>query len=170
MSSLPASPQPIFFGYPSRPESLREAMGNGARRIGELPDVIPINWEDLKVSGQVVIDEVLDAIDASALVVLELTHLNLNVLFELGYAIGSNHRVWPLRDPSDEEADRKWQQLGLLTTLGYSTYTNSDQVLAAFLKDLPLTQSRTLFERLIADVLEPTVVPSVFYVPSAYPT
>jgi hypothetical protein len=145
-------------------------MGNGARRIGELPDVIPINWEDLKVSGQVVIDEVLDAIDASSLVVLELTHLNLNVLFELGYAIGSNHRVWPLRDLSDEEADRKWQQFGLLTTLGYSTYTNSAQVLAAFLKDLPLTQSRTLFERLIADALEPTVVPSVFYVPSAYPT
>jgi uncharacterized membrane protein len=170
MTNPAASSQSVFFGYPSHPESLREAMANGARRIGELPEVILVNWEDLKVSGQVVIDEVLDAIDASALVVLELTHLNLNVLFELGYSIGSNHRVWLLRDTPDEEADRKWRQFGLLTTVGYSTYTNSDQVLAAYMRDLPLTQPRTLFERSIAGVLEPTVVPSIFYIPSAYPT
>jgi hypothetical protein len=165
-----SAPHSVFFGYPSHPESLREAMANGARRIAALPDVLPVTWEDLHMAGQVVVDEILDAIDASTLVALEVTHLNPNVMFELGYSVGSNRRVWLLRDGSDDEATRRWVQFGLLSSIHYSGYTNSLEVYEAFLKDQPLEQTLTLLERSIRDLLKPTETPSVFYVPSAYQT
>jgi len=113
----------VFFAYPSRPEMMREVLVNSATKIERL-GVDVQTWEDLTVSGSLVIDEVLDSIDAASVSVFEITELNQNVMFELGYAIGSGRRIWLLRDESNERARRRWNQFRVLTTVGYVPYKN----------------------------------------------
>jgi len=71
----------IFFAYPSKPGLLRETISSSADRISRIGGVRTKRWEDLHVSGRLVIDQILDAIDRAHAGVFEITHLNENVLF-----------------------------------------------------------------------------------------
>ena len=90
---------------------LSETMGNAAKLLNELPDVNATPWQELAVEGRVIWNEVARAIDAADLAAFEVTHLNPNVCFELGYAIGRNKPIWPLRDNSDTTGRSMWDQL-----------------------------------------------------------
>ena len=57
----------------------RETVVNAAQRIGKLDRIQPLLWEDLRVSGKIVIDEILSAIDESATAVFEITNLKVPV-------------------------------------------------------------------------------------------
>ena len=74
----------VFFGYPSRPELLRETIARAAKRLGETAGIKPKIWESLGVGGRLVISEITKAIKAADLAVFEVTALNQNVMFELG--------------------------------------------------------------------------------------
>ncbi|MBK8429025.1 MAG: hypothetical protein IPL27_25095 [Lewinellaceae bacterium] len=58
--------------------------------------------------------------------------MNDNVLFELGYAISKDKPLFVIFDPSIIESSRRFQELGLLTTLGYKSYQNSTDIVNAF--------------------------------------
>src|SRR5688500_2484577 len=98
----------VFFGYPSRPEISRDAIAAAAKRLGTSTDLEIVTWEDLRVSGRLIIDRIVTAIDRAAVSAFDVTTLNENVLFELGYAIASNKRIWLLRDTSDQTAAVTW--------------------------------------------------------------
>jgi hypothetical protein len=156
----------VFFGYPSRPELLRETIARAAKRLGETAGIKPKIWESLGVGGRLVISEITKAIKAADLAVFEVTALNQNVMFELGYAIGAEKRIWLLYDPSDHLADRRWKQLRLLTTVGYAPYANSEHVRIAFAKDQPHLATDTIFEQAIVPALQQALFSSLFYVSS----
>src|SRR5713226_7775996 len=79
-------------------------------------------WERLQVAGRYVIDVILDEIGKSDVAAFDVTHLNHNVMFELGFAIGAQRRIWLFRDPTLVEGQRTWDRVRLLTTIGYSSY------------------------------------------------
>src|SRR3954447_13562073 len=58
----------------------------------------------------------------------DLTSLNPNVLFELGYAVAQHKRTWLLLDTSVTAAKADFNELRLLSTVGYKRYTNSEDV------------------------------------------
>lgn len=75
-------------------------MGRAAAGISKVGGVGTTPWESLKVSGKVIIDTIFQAIRNSDVAVFEVTDLNENVMFELGFAIGAEVPVWLLRDPT----------------------------------------------------------------------
>lgn len=160
----------VFFAYPSRPPMLRETITNAAKAIGELGIVRTITWEQLHVSGKIIIDQITNAIDNAQVSAFELTHLNQNVMFELGYAIGSDRAVWLLRDPSDGPANRKWDAVRVLTTVGYTAYKNSNDIKDSFLREQPWVQASTIFRTAIEPSLQVSAQPSLFYMPSIHDT
>jgi hypothetical protein len=160
----------IFFGYPSHPAGQRDALATAASRIRDTGLVTVQTWEELVVSGHLVIDQVLSAIDKADLSAFDVTGVNPNVAFELGYAIGSNKPVWVLRDPTDVPSQRRWDQIAVLTTLGYRPFTSSDDIFGAFTRDRPDQSPATIFEESIQSSLRAAGRPSIFNVPSRYPT
>ncbi|MFL5912367.1 MAG: P-loop ATPase, Sll1717 family [Gaiellaceae bacterium] len=158
----------VFFGYPSRPAALREIVARAAKRLGETAGITPRTWESLSVGGRFVISEITKAIDTADLAVFEVTSLNQNVMFELGYAIGARKRVWLLYDPTDHFAERRWKQLRLLTTVGYAPYANSEHVRVAFLKEQPQLAADTIFDQAIVPALQQALFPSIFYLSSPH--
>jgi hypothetical protein len=158
----------IFFGYPSQPPLLRETLANAARGIAETAGVETQTWEDLSVAGKFIVSEIVKAIDRCDVAGFEITDQNQNVMFELGYAIGAEKRVWLLRDTTDQLADRRWKQVRILATVGYVPYTNSDDIRVNFLRERPYQSADTIFQTAIEPSLQPATFTSILYVTSPH--
>lgn len=145
MNKLPIS----FLAYPSKPERLAEIMEKASQDINDSQTAVVRPWTLLKIGGRLIIDQVCRAIDEADLLMADITYLNPNVLFELGYAIGQKKAVWILFDPSIESAKRDFDELGLLSTIGYAEYRSASDVLKKFFSEDPFAQSTTLYEQLL---------------------
>lgn len=121
----------LFVGYSSQPSVLRETLAEVSTRLGRQSHIgSAVSWEDLRVDGRLIVNEIEGAIDSCTVGVFDLTTLNNNVLFELGLAVGKSKRVVIVRDAQDREAEKKWKDFALLTTTGYTGYNNADDLVA----------------------------------------
>jgi hypothetical protein len=159
-----------FFCYPSEPSLRRDTLTRAANLISGTGLVEGITWEGLYVTGRVLIDEITRAIGEAEVSVFDVTRPNQNVLFELGFAIGKDRKIWLLPDPSDEEAKRTWETLRTLTTIGYAAYSNSEQIRARFVRELPHQSETTIYRSSVVPNLRPVDRPRLFYLPSPYDT
>jgi hypothetical protein len=165
------SPLPtVFFGYPSRPELRAETVEKAARDLELQGALIPVPWTSLKISGRFVIDEITRAISDAEVAVFDLTNLNLNVMFEVGYAIGSDTVIWLTRDTSVTESRRMWERVALLTTVGYTPSTNSQEIVDGIWRDRPWQWSGTIYDQAIREYLQPGPVGGILYLPSPHDT
>lgn len=160
----------MFFAYPYRPEMRRETISKSIGLISGTHEMQAVSWEDLRVGGRLIIDEILDAIENSDLAIFEVTDLNHNVMFELGYAIARQKKLWLLRDTSEMAARNLWEEVRLLSTVGYARYLSSDDIVEAFEKDRPWEQARTIYDRSIRQALEPTDLNALLFVRSLHAT
>jgi hypothetical protein len=136
-----------FFAYPSNPKTISETICAAVASLNK-SSVIHIKvWEDCRVGGKVIVDEICREIAQADLFCADLTHLNPNVMFELGYAIAKNKRVWLLLDTSLVESSKRFEQLRILTTVGHTPYCNSRDIEQAFYRDSPYSDlSSTIFD------------------------
>lgn len=159
----------IFFGYPSRPESQREAVARAAEQITATGVAVASTWEQLRRAGNLVIDRITDAIRSADISAFEVTDINPNVLFEIGFAIGADRRLWLLRDTSSVPGTRLWEEFALLSQVGFRDYRNSDGIVAAYFTDQP-QDNATLFSQLLGESLQPAAGDSIFYYPGRHDT
>jgi hypothetical protein len=160
-----------FAAYPSGPH-IPEVFRNALREINKSQTVNLVSWEETKVEGKIVIDVILDQIKRADFFIADLTGINPNVLFELGFAIARNKRIWVLIDKSITRAREDFQDLGLLTTVGYADYSNSAQLISKFFKAKPYEElTSTIFDKHIKASLGAEIAPSgVLYLKSLYDT
>lgn len=140
-----------FFAYGSQIPSSGESIEEAIKIINEANEDIRIeSWINLKVSGSLIISNILDAIDNSDFLCADLTGLNDNVLFEIGYALAKKKPLYLINDTSHEDSLRKFNELGLLTTVGYYPYTNTNQIVEGFYKMAPYDPVDKYWENLTA--------------------
>ncbi len=69
-------------------------------------------------------------------------------MYEIGFAIACDKRVWLVRDDSYVDSKSEFNQLQLLTTIGYRSYTNAEQIIRGFFADNPhLTLEDTILSK-----------------------
>ena len=100
------------------------------------------DWTDLPIEGKVIFCTICEAIRNARCVATDITDLNFNVLFELGFAIGAGKAIWPLVESSEE--DRLYKTFDTLTTVGHSRYTNSKTIATKLSKKKPWTRGAHL--------------------------
>lgn len=142
----------VFFGYPNSPRGIGDAMRNTVRQLSR-QGVSAKSWEDLEVDGRVVISRVLDQIDESACAIFDLTQLNPNVAFELGYALARGKSIRVLLDRSVAGAVQDFNELSTLKPVGYTGYFNSVELSANLLDTAPWDDESTAYD----DLLEPSL-------------
>lgn len=86
-----------FFAYPSTPPVLPPTLRAAIEGINKTDKALLIGWEELAVSGRFIISEITKAIDDCDFLCADITGINPNVLFEVGYAIARNKRLWLVR-------------------------------------------------------------------------
>ena len=133
----------VFYAYPSNPESVGETI---TKAIGELRADRGLKdlgiefkpWPELRPSGKRIVTEITEAIDRCQIFACDLTYANLNVTFELGFAIGRLKRLWISLNTSIEGAAQRYRRtLEGIVGVGYTGYENHHNITAGFLSDGP---------------------------------
>lgn len=128
----------VFFAYPTAPENISATIDATVLKLQRAkPDWEWLPWKNLPVAGQTIFCEIGKAMRRSVTVVADVTTLNFNLLFEIGYTIGLGIPVIPVRDTTFQVDRRAFEELGLLDTLGYVDFTNSDELSEKLLQRIP---------------------------------
>lgn len=122
-----------FIAYPAATPIIREAVNNALSQLRATAAnlISPTSWEEIDIPGRFIATEVLTTIDSSDFTVADISKLNFNVTYEIGYSIGRGKRVLIVRHHSVAEGDVSLNQLGLFDTLGWKTYGNGVELATA---------------------------------------
>ena len=132
-----------FYAYPSSPPDVGETISGAISRLkaeGKLKrnNLRFTRWTDNPVSGKRLVSSILTQIDSHHVFACDLTYLNPNVSFELGYAIGKFKRLFISLNAKIKDAQRNFQRIyfSLLST-GYSEYDNHEDLADAIHQEGP---------------------------------
>jgi hypothetical protein len=154
------SKQKAFVAYPGRDKSLASLVAEAISRANAKP--IPIRyepWEFNDVPGNPLISPIVDGIDESTFVVADITYLNLNVVYEIGYAIGRRKRAFLIRHAATDGDKELAKAAGIFDTLGYLEYADGEDLtrrLTSHIDPLPLQIEETLDRKAPVYVVEPS--------------
>ena len=157
-----------FVAFPSSPKTIADSVGIAVDEINSVNIVELISWKSLRVSGNLVIEKILKEIRDTDFFVCDLTFLNPNVIFELGYAIANDKRIWVTRNTSYEDEENRYKDAKLFSGIGYSGYENSYEIRELFFKQQPYKDLRnTLFQDLFnPNLISEVPVPHLLYLKS----
>jgi hypothetical protein len=99
METLPQ----CFVAYPSGPASRSEVIEKTIETIASGGAVAIRGWKSLFPGGRPIISRIFEEIRNCQCFIADLTNLNPNVLFELGYAVAQKKRVWLLLETAIEK-------------------------------------------------------------------
>lgn len=89
------------FLYPSDPEQIAATIESASNLLQEQdPAVTWATWKQFQTTGQVIFCAICKSLRFTDFVVADVTTLNFNLLFEIGFALGLNLPVIPIRDTS----------------------------------------------------------------------
>ena len=118
-----------LFLYPSEPTIIATTIEEAVRRLTVSTRGGPwVRWRDLCVQGKIIFCEICKALRFTAVAIADVTTLNFNLLFEMGYALGIAIPVLPIRDTSYARDATIFNELGLIDTLGYLDFQNSAEL------------------------------------------
>lgn len=155
-----AAKQTAFVAYPGRDKSLASLLSEAVSRANAKPISTHYEpWAFNDVPGNPLISPIVDGIDESAFIVADITYLNLNVVYEIGYAIGRRKRAFLIRHGATEGDKDLARAAGIFDTLGYLEYADCEDLtrrLTSHIDPLPLQIEETLDRKAPVYVVEPT--------------
>lgn len=148
-----------FFAYPAVPKEIGDVIEAAAENFfcGGM-QVCFSTWRALDIAGHFISEAVTDSIETADFLVADLTRLNFNVTYEIGFAIGRLKRVILVRNISITDAPPKIQDVGIFDTLGYERYQNSTELRASIDKLnelLPIEFAKQLNHKAPVYIVEP---------------
>jgi hypothetical protein len=148
-----------FVAYSSQDPALAGLLSGAIRRVNSSRNSVYFEtWQGNDVPGIPLVTPILEKIENSAFVVADITYLNLNVVYEIGFAIGRQKRAFLIRHkdiPGDKALARA---AGIFDTLGYFEFSSSEELehrLAAEVAVTPLVFSRALDQKAPVFIVEP---------------
>jgi len=124
-----------FFAYGSETPSIGEFIEKAIKEInhGGHPVFIK-SWKNLPGNGQFLITSILNEIEKCDLFCCDITNLNENVLFELGFAIAKRKPIWIIQDITISESFQRYKEFILLNNILYNNYTSSKDIIELFVQ------------------------------------
>ncbi len=147
-----------FFAYPAAPAQLSEVIqiaSSKANRIGTHFKLQP--WTENDIAGRPLIEPILAKISEGELLIADVTMLNFNVTYEIGFAIGSGKRAFLTKNASFSSEGEKVARVGIFDTLGYESYENSNDLCDLLIGEIdttPLTTNYPLDNKAPVYILE----------------
>lgn len=151
--------QTAFVAYSSRDAGVAHTIFESVRKANARP--LPVRYEPWPFNdavGTPVVSPILEKIDELPFVVGDITYLNLNVVYEIGFAIGRGKRVFLIRHESTTGDRGLANSAGIFDTLGYYEYADIDDLvhrLSAHIDDVPLSINYAPDSKAQIFILEP---------------
>jgi hypothetical protein len=154
-----ADRQVVFVAYPTRDPALAVTVMDAVRRANALP--LPVRYEPWPfndVSGRPLLSPIIEKIGDSPFMVADITYLNLNVVYEVGFAIGRCKRAFLVRHSGTDGDKEISKAVGIFDTLGYHEYQDAEDLknrLTAHIEATHLTFSTALDRNSRVYLIEP---------------
>ena len=160
MESSSEATDEAFVAYSSRDVHLARIIAQGVAKANRTlrMRLRYAPWEFNDIAGNPLISPIIEGIDSSKFVVADITYLNPNVVYEIGFAIGRSRRCFLIRHASIEGDRKAAREAGIFDTLGYDTYSDDDGLarsLTAYVDPTPLPFSIALDRLAPVYVVEP---------------
>lgn len=130
-----------LIAYPSSPDSIGASIRAAVELLRSEGGAGFGTWEENDIPGRFIVDPILSRIEEGNALVADITRLNFNVTFEIGYAIGRSKRLVLIKNSALTGSDDLIREVGLFDTLGYKKYSNSRELanyLGSMIDILPL--------------------------------
>lgn len=148
-----------FVAYPSKDQQivsiLREGIGKATAKTNAIRYEL---WEFNDIAGEPLVSPIIENIGNSSFVVADITYLNLNVVYEIGFAIGSRKRVFLIRNAGTRGDKDIANRVGIFDTLGYFEYDSADSLthrLTGYIEDKPIDFAADIDHKSPVYVVEP---------------
>lgn len=115
-----------FVAYPSHDATLASTIRDAISKANAKNRELRLEpWEFNDMPGNPLMSPIIKRIRDSPFIVADITYLNPNVIYEIGYAIGSSKRAFLIRHSTIEGDSALARQMGIFDTLGYEQYTDA---------------------------------------------
>lgn len=122
----------FFFAYPNEPLQLGQTIESAISKFNSIEERI-LSWKAMDINGKFIEEKILEEI-SDRIFVADITYLNFNVVFEIGYAIGAKREIILVRNRTFEEKGPTILQVGIFDTIGYAEYATSDDLVTILKK------------------------------------
>jgi hypothetical protein len=123
-----------FVAYPSDPPAVGQAIEAAVSVLRQTSAEVPFRtWLHADVAGQFIATQVLDQIEGHDSLIADVTELNFNVTYEVGFAIAKRKPLLLTRYSPLISQFPQFSELGIFDTLGYKSYQNSAEFAALLL-------------------------------------
>jgi hypothetical protein len=120
-----------FFAYASAFQEVGDAIRAAQNSLsGSRRDLAIHLWEENDVSGRALTDPIFEKIATADVLIADVTTVNFNVTFEIGYAIGLGKRVHLVRNANFKRDTELNDKIGIFDTLGFKTYADQESLAA----------------------------------------
>jgi hypothetical protein len=126
-----------FIAFASGNPALAETLELFAQQVTDAGVAEIATWQELQIGGRLLLSTICEAITKRDLFIADVSTLNPNVLFEVGFAIATKKRIWLVLDGSLARSRPEFDRFQLLSTTGYREFTNSSELLRMFYTDQP---------------------------------
>lgn len=117
-----------FFAYPSVSTQFSNTIKMAIRLINTGSKFSLHGWEENDIAGKHLLSTIFEKINNSEILIADITKLNFNVTYEIGYAIGIGIRIFLVKNDEFSSESEKIKKIGIFDTLGYKTYSNSNEL------------------------------------------
>ena len=113
----------VFVAYPAADAALSNGIMEAVRKANAV--VLPVKytpWPFNDIAGAELVSPILEKIDQAPFIIADITYLNLNVVYEIGFTIGKGRRPFLVRHNGIAGDKTKATSVGIFDTLGYFAY------------------------------------------------
>ena len=126
-----------LFLYPSEPKIIASTLELASEKLRDTASADSITWRDLHTAGQIIFCKICKASRFAQCIVADVTTLNFNLMFEIGFALGLGLPVIPVRDTTIIRDRADFGRLALLDVIGYVDFQNANELVTQLHSRLP---------------------------------
>lgn len=127
-----ASVETAFIAYPSEPHAIGQLIESAKTKLNQDLRYAFRTWKDTDNWGDHLIYPLLEDIERSERFFADITRVNFNVIFEIGYAIAKGKRPLLLINGGINNDRSIYERAGIFDTIGFKEYQNSDDLSSIF--------------------------------------
>jgi len=139
-----------FFAYSEYSYEMGETIESAIVELNKFPNLKIKSWKEMKIGGHVIIADVINEINNCEIFICEISNLNSNVMFELGFAISRDKKIMLFKKKDYSNFDQLLSSFSVISTIGYKEYSNSYQVKDAILEYSVAPLKDSLLQSLIS--------------------
>jgi hypothetical protein len=120
---------PTFFAYPSVPNLVGETVENTLQTLRDKFAISVVNsWRETDIAGRFIAEQTINKITDASAFIGDVTQLNFNVTYEVGFALAKGKKVVLTRHKGIRAESPLVADVGIFDTLGYVEYENAGEL------------------------------------------